>query len=87
MIHDYCSGGHGVKAWLWWYNPDGSQIYYGAKYNGNGEAGAGVVWDPFADYGNVDKGEKVALKVCLVDGSGASTGTSCREGSHVSEDG
>jgi hypothetical protein len=41
VVHDYCGDGHGVKAWAWL---DG--VLIGSQYNGNGLAGAPVIWDP-----------------------------------------
>ncbi|GAB1516574.1 hypothetical protein [Actinophytocola sp. KF-1] len=79
VVHDYCSDGHGVKAYAW---IDG--YYLGSKYNGNGLAGAPVVWDPF---GNVVAGEAIGLKVCLVDGADDPTPSDCRSATHTSVDG
>jgi hypothetical protein len=89
VIHDYCGDHHGVKAWLWWYDSNGNNLATGLYgYNGNGEAGAPVYWDPFKGWdGNVLGGDKVVIKVCLVDGAGASSGTSCASKSHISADG
>jgi hypothetical protein len=69
VIHDLCGDGHGVKAYAW---IDGA--YFGSMYNGNGLAGAPVIWDPFID---VVGGENVGLKVCLVDGNSDPTASSC----------
>jgi hypothetical protein len=79
VVHDYCSDGHGVRAYAWL---DG--FYLGSKYNGNGHAGAPVYWDPF---GNVLAGDVVGLQVCLVDGSGDTTPSKCVYAEHVSQDG
>jgi hypothetical protein len=61
VIHDYCADGHGVRA-----TGLHNARYLGRKYNGNGLAGAPVVWDPFP---NVLTNDRVELEVCLVDGS------------------
>lgn len=87
VVHDYCSDGHGVKAWVWWYTDSGTLLYYGSKYNGNGEAGAPVYWDPFASLGNTIGGDRVSVKVCLSDGNSDPTVTNCDSASHVSADG
>lgn len=79
VIHDYCSDGHGVRADAW-----RNGTYLGGRYNGNGLAGAAVVWDPF---GNVAPGDFVELQVCLVDGAGDPTGSRCGYASRVSADG
>ncbi|GHH84679.1 hypothetical protein GCM10018793_49770 [Streptomyces sulfonofaciens] len=62
VIHDYCGDYHGVKAWAWQ-----NGTYLGGRYNGNGLAGAAVVWDPFKD-DNVAPHDRIGMKVCLVDG-------------------
>ncbi|MFD0559075.1 hypothetical protein FB566_5036 [Stackebrandtia endophytica] len=54
--------GYGVRAWAW-VNGD----YKGRKYFGGG-MGESTTWDPF---GNVKPGQKVKLRVCLVDGPDA----------------
>ena len=82
VIHDYCADGHGVIAYLSWDNTG----YWFNKYNGNGLAGAPVVWDPFL-YGNVKAGQTVWLEVCLVDGQADPTPSRCGEASHRSKDG
>lgn len=83
VIHDYCTDGHGVRAWA---SIDG--IPLGSKYNGNGLAGDPVIWDPFKDFdGNVNAGDTVWLRVCLVDGSADTSGSRCDEQSRVSRDG
>ncbi|MCE6996271.1 hypothetical protein LZG04_15915 [Saccharothrix sp. S26] len=52
IVHDYCSEGHGVLASTW------VDIYaLGSKYNGNGLAGAPVIWDPHAIRGDVFAGQ------------------------------
>jgi hypothetical protein len=89
IIHDYCADGHGVKAWAWLTEntSQGSlEFYLGGRYNGNGEAGAAVLWDPFADLG-VEGGDKVTLKVCLSDGDSDPTPFNCKTGSRTSADG
>jgi hypothetical protein len=89
LIRDNCSDSHGVRAWAWVteHTSAGDLTYsLGSKYNGNGVAGADVVWDPFID-GNVRPGDTVKLKVCLVDGSGDTTGSYCGSASHTSVDG
>jgi hypothetical protein len=82
VIHDYCSDGHGVEGYAWL---DGA--YLGKKYNGNGLAGDPVVWDPFADYHNVQAGDVVGIKVCLVDGPNDATPSKCASKEHTSVDG
>jgi hypothetical protein len=61
-IHDYSSCDHdGIKAWMWL---DGRLI--DSRYNGNGESGAPVFWDPK----QVPPGRHyVGVKVCRVDGN------------------
>ena len=80
VIHDYCADGHGVMVWASWDNIG----YWFHQYNGNGLAGAPVVWDPF---GNVKAGQTVELEVCLVDGPADPTPSRCGEASHRSADG
>jgi len=85
VIHDYCSDGHGVRAGVWMFGE-----YWGDQYNGNGLAGAAVVWDPFKEWGgpgNVTAGTPVRIEVCLVDGPNDETGARCRRAEHVSVDG
>lgn len=89
VIHDYCSDGHGVKAYAWLVvaTTSGTQTtYLGAKYNGNGLAGTPVYWDPFPS-NEVWPGETVALKVCLVDGNSDPTASKCGENRRTSQDG
>ena len=81
VITDFCADGHGVRAWTWL---NGTAL--GSKYDGDG-AGKSVYWDPYAAVGNVDPGDTVRLRVCLVDGSTDSTPTYCAEKSHQSVDG
>ncbi|MFF4014716.1 hypothetical protein [Streptomyces sp. NPDC001843] len=81
LIHDYCSDGHGVKAWAWQ-----NGTYLGGKYNGNGLNGAAVVWDPFIN-GNVAPGDAVGMKVCLVDGDSDPTPFDCKSYTFTSQDG
>jgi hypothetical protein len=82
VVHDYCSDGHGVKAYAWL---DGIDL--GTKYNGNGLAGAAVVWDPFKPFDNVVPGDVVHIRVCLVDGANDPTPSQCDDAEHVSVDG
>jgi hypothetical protein len=79
VVHDYCSDGHGVRAFAY-----RNGAYLGSKYNGNGLAGAPVYWDPF---GNVAAGDFVELEVCLVDGSGDTSYAKCGYASRTSADG
>ncbi|MFD8260102.1 hypothetical protein ACFV19_14445 [Streptomyces griseoluteus] len=72
VIHDYCADGHGVEAYAWL---DGA--YLGKHYDGNGLDGAAVVWDPF---GNVQYGQTVGIKVCLVDGPDDTSPSYCSSG-------
>lgn len=56
--------------------------------NGNGEAGAPVVWDPFKQYpGNANAGDSIRLEVCLTQDANASNGLLCNEFTKVSNDG
>ncbi len=82
VIHDYCADGHGVMAYV---EVDDSGYWF-HQYNGNGLAGAPVVWDPFL-HGNVKAGQKVELEVCLVDGWDDLTGSRCGDASRRSADG
>jgi hypothetical protein len=90
VIHDYCSDGHGVRAYVWIQGE-----YWGDQYNGNGLAGSAVVWDPFRLWGgsaNLTAGTDVRIEVCLVDGSNdgvndPSQGSKCRSASHQMIDG
>jgi hypothetical protein len=68
-LHDYCSDGHGVEGYAWL---DGT--YLGKKYDGNGLAGAPVIWDPLGD---VKSGQTIGVKVCLVDGADDPTPSKC----------
>jgi hypothetical protein len=77
-IADLCSDGHGVKAYAWI-----NGYYLGSGYNGNGY-GSAVIWDPF---GNVLPGQKIGLKVCLVDGNNDPTPFRCLSGEWTSVDG
>lgn len=89
LIRDNCSDSHGVRAsaWVTEHTSAGDLTYsLGSKYNGNGVAGADVVWDPFIE-GNVRPGDTVKLRICLVDGSGDTTGSKCGSASHTSVDG
>lgn len=76
-IHDYCADGHGVEGYAWL---DGK--YLGKKYNGNGLAGAPVIWDPF---GNVKSGHTIGMKVCNVDGADDATPTGCMSGEFTTD--
>jgi hypothetical protein len=80
-IDDDCGDGKGVKAWAWL---NGTAL--GSKYHGAG-AHTSVTWDPFAARGNVSAGDRVGIKVCLVDGSSDPTPTRCAEKSMTSVDG
>jgi hypothetical protein len=82
VIHDYCADGHGVQVYL---EMDDNGYWY-SQYNGNGRAGAPVVWDPFL-YGNVKPKQKIELEVCLVDGINDLTPLRCGYASHRSADG
>ncbi|NEY33624.1 hypothetical protein GTU99_15700 [Streptomyces sp. PRKS01-65] len=84
VIHDYCSDGRGVRAYAW-LTFGGETHYLGARNNTNGLAGDAVVWDPFADWGNVEAGDLVGLKVCLFDSN--NTLSRCAEKSQLSVDG
>jgi hypothetical protein len=88
-IEDYCSDGHGVKAWAW-LTRNGVKYYLGGAYDGYGNFsrnGVYEVWDPFKDYGNVQAGDYVGLKVCLVDGDSDPTPSYCYSETHRSSDG
>jgi hypothetical protein len=82
VIHDYCADGHGVQVYL---EVDDNGYWY-RQYNGNGLAGAPVIWDPFL-YGNVKAKQKVEIEVCLVDGINDLTPLRCGYASHRSADG
>jgi hypothetical protein len=87
VLHDYCSDSHGIQAFLWL-----NGEYWGDVYNGNGHAGAAVIWDPFKSWSsdNVGAGDTVQIKVCLVDGyheNDDSYGFKCKTGYHTSVDG
>jgi hypothetical protein len=71
-----------VRAYVWL-----NDIFIGSQYNGNGAAGAAVVFDPFKDWGNVIANDKVSLRVCLVDGANDTTGSKCETATHYSVDG
>ncbi|MEV6964483.1 hypothetical protein AB0M47_05150 [Hamadaea sp. NPDC051192] len=58
VVHDYCADGMTILAYAYLNN-----VYYGSKANNNGAAGAPVYWDP---WGNVLKGDKMELSVCLL---------------------
>jgi hypothetical protein len=79
VVHDFCSDGHGVKAYAWL-----NGTYKGSKYNGNGLSGAPVYWDPL---GNVGPNDEVGLKVCLVDGDSDPTPFACYSHTGMSSDG
>jgi hypothetical protein len=81
VIQDRCADGHGVEAWAWLDGPS-----HGARYDGNGQTGAAVVWDPFPS-GNVKPGQVIQLRVCLVDGASDTTPSSCTTVKHQSVDG
>jgi len=80
-VHDFCPDGHGVRAWAWL---NGDPL--GSKYDGGG-TGSAVIWDPFKEFGNVNAGDTVKMRVCLVDGSSDTTPSFCTEKSHQSVDG
>lgn len=82
VIHDYCSDGHGVRADIYL-----NGYFIGSQYNGNGLAGAAVVYDPFKAYGNVIAGDYVYMVVCLVDGASDTSGSKCGDAGHTSTDG
>jgi hypothetical protein len=81
VIHDYCADGHGIRAYL---RVDGGILV--GEYNGNGRAGAPVVWEPFLN-GNVAAGQTIDMEVCLVDGRDDWSGSRCGYASHRSVDG
>jgi hypothetical protein len=69
VIHDYCADGYGVEAIMSLFAPDPTSDRNSPSnraYNHNGEAGAAVIVDPF---GNVLGGDRLTLKVCLVQGT------------------
>ena len=90
VIHDYCADGHGVRAYVWILGE-----YWGDQYNGNGRAGAAVVWDPFREWGGPDnlvKDDFFTIEVCLVDGPNDAVnepeaGSKCRSAYHKMKDG
>ena len=57
VIDDFCKDHHGVKAWAW---RNGKLL--GSKYNGRGN-NKSVIWDPYRNDNNVEKGDYVGLKV------------------------
>jgi hypothetical protein len=79
VIRDLCGDGHGVRAYAWL---DGD--YEGSMYDGNGSAGEPVVWEPFLGVG---AGQRVELKVCLVDGANDTTASNCGTATQTSIDG
>lgn len=84
VIHDYCSDGHGVRGYAWL-----NGVYMGSKYNGNGLAGAAVIFDPFTHAGgtNVVGGDLVTIQACLVDGANDTTPFNCEDRANYSADG
>jgi hypothetical protein len=78
-VHDYCADGHGVRADVWL-----NGVYLGSKYNGLGQAGPPVYWDPWS---NVVAGDFIEMLVCLVDGPNDTTGDRCGYASRTSADG
>ena len=82
LVGDICEDSHGVRAWAWL-----NGIYLGSVYDGNGSYASDTIWDPFKPVGNVGPGDEVTLEVCLVDGSGDTTGSRCGIASRVSVDG
>jgi hypothetical protein len=89
LVHDYCADGHGVRAYVWILGE-----YWGDQYNGNGKAGAAVVWDPFKSWGpgNLTADTPFKVEVCLVDGPNDAVdepeaGNKCRSYNAVSVDG
>jgi hypothetical protein len=85
VIHDYCADGYGVNVAA--FIDKGSGLtYLGSKRNSNGLAGAPVIWDPFKAVGNVNRGDRIELEVCLWDGQDPYPIT-CTTGSRTSADG
>jgi hypothetical protein len=90
VVHDYCADGHGVRAYVWILGE-----YWGDRYNGNGKAGAAVIWDPFKEWGgsaNLTAGTSFKVEVCLVDGPNDAVnepeaGSRCRSANRTSVDG
>ena len=88
VIHDYCSDGHGVRGYAWLTR--GTTTYYmGSMYNGNGLAGAPVIFDPFTHAGGTDVvgGDLITIQACLVDGANDTTPSNCDDRGNYSEDG
>ncbi|WP_427168427.1 hypothetical protein ACQF4J_45025 [Streptomyces sp. C1-1] len=81
VIHDMCADGAGVKAYAWQ-----NGHYLGSRYNGNGLAGAAVVWDPFFN-GNVAPRGSIGMKVCLAHGDGDPAPYACTSYTFTSVDG
>jgi hypothetical protein len=82
VIHDYCADSHGVRVWAW-----RNAVALGSHYNGNGQAGAAVIWDPYTGATNIKAGDTIQLEVCLVDGSSDTTGSKCYDFATNSLDG
>lgn len=84
VIHDYCSDSHGVRGYAW-----KNGVFFGSRYNGNGLAGAPVVFDPFTHAGgtNVVGGDLITIQACLVDGANDTTPFRCDDRSNFSADG
>ena len=73
-----------------WLTRGGVKRYLGDAYDGYGNFevnGIYVIWDPFKDWGNVQPGDSVGLKVCLVDGADDPTASHCNSATVRSSDG
>jgi hypothetical protein len=80
LMHDYCSDGKGIKAWVWL--PEHVGGAYGWKYSSNGLAGAPKFWD----LPNITGGQSIEIMVCLSVGVGG-VATSCNSRTVKSVDG
>ena len=68
LVRDHCDDGYEVKVdgWLGW-------SWLGAQYVEEPAAGA-VFWDPFAEYGDLYRGDRFNLGVCQYDRSQDASG-------------
>ncbi|WP_433124880.1 hypothetical protein ACQPWW_20945 [Micromonospora sp. CA-240977] len=63
-IYDNHPDGHGVQVWAWLHGK-----YLDTKYHGAGSTNNPVYFDPYAIFPkNVAAGERIGVKICLVDG-------------------
>ncbi|MER7420520.1 hypothetical protein ABT346_27695 [Micromonospora peucetia] len=83
-IYDLRADGHGVQVWAWLHGK-----YLGTKYNGNGESHSDpLIWDPYKIFpNNVAAGERIGLKICLVNGPDNLIQSTCGSYEWHSQDG